>query len=222
MFYTLPQISQCFTPPNFDVKINNLPALENNFITFGCVNKLSKVNDEVINLWSKILLSVENSKLIIKNKNLENKKIFSTMIEKFNERNVKKNRLILLGESNTRKELLEVYNKIDIALDPFPFQGNTSTCESIWMGVPVITLKGDRYLSHFGESINSNLNMNNWIAKNYEEYISIAIKFSSDLNELSKIRMNLRKKTLNSPVCDSVRFSNQFSKMLWDVWRKDS
>jgi len=214
----LPQISQCFTPPNFDVKINNLPALENNFITFGCVNKLSKVNDEVINLWSKILLSVENSKLIIKNKNLENKKIFSNMIEKFNERNVKKNRLILLGESNTRKELLEAYNKIDIALDPFPFQGNTSTCESIWMGVPVITLKGDRYLSHFGESINSNLNMNNWIAKNYKEYISIAIKFSSDLNELSKIRMNLRKKALQSPVFDASLFASHFSDMLWSIW----
>ena len=129
-----------------------------------------------------------------------------------------KNRLILLGESNTRKELLEVYNKIDIALDPFPFQGNTSTCESIWMGVPVITLKGDRYLSHFGESINSNLNMNNWIAKNYEEYISIAIKFSSDLNELSKIRMNLRKKALQSPVFDASLFASHFSDMLWSIW----
>ena len=68
---------------------------------------------------------------------------------------IEKNRLILLGESKTRKELLEIYNQIDISLDPFPFQGNTSTIEAIWMGVPVITLKGDRFLFHFGESINS-------------------------------------------------------------------
>ena len=100
---------------------------------------------------------------------------------------VKKDRLILKGKSNTRRELLETYNEIDIALDPFPFQGNTSTEEAVWMGVPVVTLKGNRYLSHFGESINSNLNMSNWIAENYEDYILKAKKFSSDINELSKI-----------------------------------
>ena len=68
--YRLPEISQCFTPPDFDVKINNLPASKNNFITFGCINKLSKINDDIIALWSKVLLSIPNSKLILKNKNL--------------------------------------------------------------------------------------------------------------------------------------------------------
>ena len=96
---------------------------------------------------------------------------------------IDKKRLILEGRSVTRKELLEVYNRIDIALDAFPFQGNTTTCEAVWMGVPVLTLKGDRYLFHFGESINSNLGMKNWIANDYEEYISKAIKFSSYLNK---------------------------------------
>ena len=134
----------------------------------------------------------------------------------------KKDQLILIGSSKTRKELLKFYNQIDISLDPFPFQGYTSTCESVWMGVPVIVLKGNRYLFHAGESINSNLNMIDWIAKDQEEYISKTINFSSDLNSLSKIRMNLRKKTLTSPVCDSVRFSNQFSQKLWDIWTQDS
>ena len=126
----------------------------------------------------------------------------------------------MLGESKTRKELLEIYNQIDISLDPFPFQGNTSTIEAIWMGVPVITLKGDRFLFHFGESINSNLNMHDWIAKNKEEYISKTIKFSSDLKDLSVLRMNLRDTIINSPVFDAKRFSNYFSQMLWDMWKK--
>ena len=153
----LPEISQCFTPPNFDIKISNLPALKNNYITFGCFNKLSKVNSKVITLWSKILLSIPNSKILLKNKDLDNKKIFENICQSFKKEKINKDRLILLGESKTRRELLETYNKIDIALDPFPFQGNTSTCESAWMGVPVISLKGNRSCSRMSHSINLNL-----------------------------------------------------------------
>ena len=215
----LPEISQCFTPPDFDLKIENLPAIKNNFITFGCVNKLAKVNDDVIALWSKILLSVPNSKLLLKNKLLNSKEIIDTTIQRFKKQNVKKEQLILEGESKTRKELLNIYNKIDIALDPFPFQGNTTSIEALWMGVPIITLKGNRYISHFGESINSNLNMSNWIAENYADYILKAKKFSSDINELSKIRTSLRQSCLQSPVFDSKRFSKHFDQMLWKIWK---
>jgi len=216
--YRLPEISQCFTIPTFDIKINELPALKNNFITFGCINKLSKINDEVILLWTKILLSIPNAQLIIKNKNLQNKNIANSIIQKFENQNISKKRIIFIGESKTRKESLETYNKIDIALDPFPYQGNTTTCESVWMGVPVLTLKGNRYLFHFGESINSNINMNDWIAKNKKEYISKAIKFSSNIEELSHIRTNLRKKALLSPAFDAQRFAKQFDDMLWKMW----
>ena len=215
----LPEISQCFTPPDFDLKIENLPAIKNNFITFGCVNKLAKVNDDVIALWSKILLSVPNSKLLLKNKLLNSKEIIDTTIQRFKKQNVKKEQLILEGESKTRKELLNIYNKIDIVLDPFPFQGNTTSIEAVWMGVPIITLKGNRYISHFGESINSNLNMSNWIAENYEDYILKAKKFSSDINELSKIRTSLRQNCLQSPIFDSKRFSKHFDQMLWKIWK---
>ena len=216
--FRLPEISQCFTPPNFDIKINDLPALKNNYVTFGCFNKISKINSNVIALWSKILLSIPNSKIILKNKDLDNKKIFTNISQSFEKYNVKKNRIILLGESKTRRELLEVYNKVDISLDPFPFQGNTSSCESVWMGVPVIVLKGNRYLFHFGESINSNLNMENWIAKNEEEYVSKAVKFSSELQDLSKIRKSLRGQALDSPIFNAPRFASHFSKMLWNMW----
>ena len=216
----LPEISQCFTPPDFDVEIKSLPAIKNNFITFGCLNKLTKVNNDVITLWSKILSSIPNSKLLLKSWELTQQKFLEKTLERFKKCNINKNRLILQGKSKTRKELLEVYNEIDICLDPFPFQGNTSTCESVWMGVPVITLKGDRYLFHFGESINSNLNMYDWIAKNEKEYVSIALKFSSNLDELSKIRMSLRKKALQSPVFDAPRFAEYLSKIFWKMWEE--
>jgi len=220
--YRLPEISQCFTTPDFEIKVSELPLLKNQFVTFGSVNKLTKVNDDVVKLWSKILLSIPNSKLILKNNHLDNKKILEKTLLRFKKNNVDENRLLLLGHSKTRKELLETYNKIDIALDPFPFQGNTTTCESIWMGVPVLTLKGDRYLFHFGESINSNLDMQDWIAKDCNDYINKAINFSSKTDHLSKVRKNLREKCLKSPVFDQVRFAEYFSNMLWEMWKNFS
>ena len=218
--YRLPEISQCFTPPDFNVLVNDLPALKNNYITFGCMNKLTKVNDDVIKLWSKILLAIPKSKLFLKNKDLDHKKTVNDIIDRFEKNNISKEKLIFEGKSKTRKELLETYNKIDIALDPFPFQGNTTSIEAIWMGVPVMVLKGDRFIFHFGESINSNLNMNDWIAENKEDYVSKAIKFSSNLKELSNIRSSLRNQALQSPVFNPINFSNYFDKMLWEFWNK--
>ena len=214
----LPEISQCLTVPEFELDVSDLPAKKNNFITFGSFNQLSKINNEVISLWSDILLSVKNSKLFLKSQELSNKKILEDLKEKFKKFQINHDRLILEGKSKSRKEVLETYRRVDISLDPFPFQGNTSTCESIWMGVPVLTLKGNRYLFHFGESINSNLNMKEWIADNKENYLEKAIKFSSDLENLSKIRMRLREEALISPVFDSNRFSKHFGKLLWKIW----
>ncbi len=216
--FRLPEISQCFTPPNFDVKINNLPALKNNFITFGCINKFSKINEDVIELWSKILNSVPNSKIILKCKEFDNKEIYEGTLYKFKKHKVKKENLILYGKLSSREEVFKIYNKIDISLDPFPYQGHTSSIESSYMGVPVLTLKGNRYLSRFGESINYNLNMREWIAENKEDYISKAIKFSSNIENLSYMRKNLRHNILKSPICDAPRFAKNFSSMLWEVW----
>ena len=214
----LPEISQCLTIPEFDLEVSDLPAKKNNFITFGCFNQFAKINEEVISLWSKILLSIKNSKLFLKTQELSNKKFSEEVLNRFKKFNINPDRLVLEGKSKTRKEVLETYRQIDISLDPFPFQGNTSTCESVWMGVPVLTLKGDRYLFHFGESINSNLNMKDWIADNKDDYFKKTVQFSSDLCRLAKIRMNLRKEALLSPVFDSSRFSKHFSEMLWDMW----
>ena len=215
----LPKASQCFTPPDFDLQTGTLPAIKNNFITFGCINKLSKINDEVIDLWSKILLLIPKSKLLLKNKVLDNKTAFNNIVKKFEKNKVKKEQLILEGESKNRKELLITYNKIDIALDPFPFQGNTTSIEAIWMGVPVITLKGNRYLFHFGESINSNLKMINWVANTKDDYILKAKNFSSDLKNLEKTRLILREIFYQSPLFDAKSFCEDFNNMLWKIWK---
>lgn len=119
-----------------------------------------------------------------------------------------------------RSELLASYNRVDIALDPFPCPGGTTTVEALWMGVPVLTKCGDRFLSHMGESILHNTNQSDWIANDDEEYIRKAVKFSSDLDSLAKLRTGLREQVLASPVFDSSRFARHFEEAMWGMWRE--
>ena len=215
----MPKVSQSLSIPDYNLQPSDLPAKKNKFITFGCFNQYAKINNKVIELWSKILKAVKNSKLILKSAEFSNNKVSQNILDKFKKFGINQNRVILKGKSDNRKEVLETYNLIDICLDPFPFQGNTSTCESVWMGVPVLTLKGNRYLYRFGESINLNLEMKDWIASTKEDYIKKAITFSADIEKLSEIRNGLRKKSLSSPVFDSDEFSKDFSEMLSDLWK---
>jgi len=218
--FILPNIWICFTAPEVEVKINELPAIKKKYITFGSFNNLSKINEKVVFLWSKILKAVPKSKLFLKSNVFNDSYFKKLIINNFEKNDVSKDSIILEGRSS-RNEYLDCYNKIDIALDPFPWSGGISTFEAIWMGVPVLTKKGDnRFVSHQTESINYNSGMSDWVAKDENEYLSKAIKFSSDINELEKIRKNLRKKTLKLPSFDTFLFAEQFDKALWKIWNK--
>ena len=216
--FLLPNIWMCFTVPEIEVKIKELPAINNKYITFGSFNNLSKINEEVVSLWSRILKAVPKSKIFLKSHVLNDscfKKLISNYFEK---NNINIDSLILEGRSS-RNEYLDCYNKIDIALDPFPWSGGISTFEAIWMGVPVLTKKGhNKFVSHQTESINHNSGMSDWIAKDENEYLAKAIKFASDVNELAKIRKNLRQKTLKSPSFNTFLFAEEFHKALWKIW----
>ena len=114
---------------------------------------------------------------------------------------------------------METYNKIDISLDTFPYSGATTNFESVWMGVPVLVLKGKKFISRCGESINHNLGMSGWIAKNDEDFISKAVSISSDYEQLSDLRCKLRYKALNSPLFDNKKFAKNFHESLWKMWK---
>jgi len=219
--WRLPETYLCFTPPEIELKIEELPALKNGYITFGCFNNLSKINEKVIELWSKILLNIENSKILIKAKQLNDKSTVNALLNKFNNYNVASERIIIEGFTN-RIEYLNSYNRVDIALDPFPFPGGTTSVEGLWMGVPVITKKGTRFISHNGETIAINSGQSMWLAKDDQEYLDKAIYFSSDLNILSQIRNNLRRKVLSSPLMDAKRFTLNFENAIEKMWKKDS
>jgi predicted O-linked N-acetylglucosamine transferase (SPINDLY family) len=124
-----------------------------------------------------------------------------------------------LEGSSPREDLLKTYNKIDISLDPFPYSGGTTNFESVWMGVPILTLKGKKFISRCGESVNHNLGMSDWIARDEDNFVSKASVFCSDLNKLSDLRACLRQKALNSPLFDSKKFAEDFHEALWKMWK---
>ena len=216
--FILPNIWICFTAPEYEVKIKEPPAIKNKYITFGSFNNLSKINEEVVFLWSKILKAVPKSKFFLKSHVFNDSYFKKIIINNFEKNNVSKDSIILEGRSS-RKEYLDCYNKIDIALDPFPWSGGISTFEAIWMGVPVLTKKGhNKFVSHQTESINHNSGMSDWIAKDENEYLSKAVKFSSNINELKKIRKNSREIILKLPSFNTFLFAEEFDKALWKIW----
>jgi predicted O-linked N-acetylglucosamine transferase (SPINDLY family) len=187
----------------------NTPALINKFITFGSFNNLNKINENVIKVWSSILAKVEKSKLFIKTSQLKHDIAKIALIKRFEKFNIGLDRLIL-EESSPRLDLLKSYNRIDIALDTFPYSGGTTSFETSWMCVPLLTLQGSRFISNCGVSINKNLKMDDWIANNEFEYINKAINFSKNIDQLDKIRFYLRNNSRKSILFDSETFYRDF------------
>ena len=215
--FQLPNIWTCFSIPDVDIKLEKLPAIKNGYITFGSFNNLLKVNNNVIALWSKILKTITKSKIFLKTKELNKMYKKEMVINNFKKNNISSDSIILEGAS-PRNELLASYNKVDIALDTFPWSGGTTSFESIWMSTPVLTKKGYNFISRTTESINTNVGMSNWIANDDNEYVTKAIEFSANLKKLSKIKKNLRLVALDSSLFNTSLFAEQFNNALWKMW----
>ncbi len=219
--WQLPESFLCFTEPHVNIDVGPLPAHNNHKVTFGCFNKIARINDKVIITWSKILHAVPNSILFLKDKNFDLLSVRNSFYNRFKLHGIKKERLIFEGLS-PRSEYFAAYNRVDIALSPFPYGGGTTSVEGLWMGVPVITMKGHHFLSHLGESIAINTGLNKWIASDEEDYINKALKFSSDLEGLKKLRSRLRSDVISSPLFDAERFGNFFEEALKGMWEEKS
>ncbi len=217
--WRMPETRLCFSPPKVNINVTKLPALENGYITFGCFNNFSKINDEVISLWSQILLNIPNSKIIFKNNQIKESSECNRLIEQFQNNDINNERIIL-EKSESRSKYFYAYNKIDVSLDPFPFPGGVISIESLWMGVPVLTLSGDFFLSRQGEGILINAGLNDWVSKNKKEYVIKAEKLTSKLNKLALLRSGLRNQVLNSPLFDASRFAKNFEEALWGMWQR--
>tara|TARA_B100000795_G_scaffold52933_1_gene34707 strand:- start:73 stop:1755 length:1683 start_codon:yes stop_codon:yes gene_type:complete len=210
----LPNIWNCHSGLGISRIETPAPLIKNKHITFGSFNNAFKISDEVISVWSKILKSINNSKLIIKSSFNYSDKILK---EKF-EKNQIFNQITFLDKTNSFEEHINEYKKIDIALDTFPYNGVTTSFEAIWMSVPVLTLKGFNPNSRAGESINKNLNMNYLIADNKDEYVLKAVELSKNFEKVIEIRKYLFAKALASNLFNDKKFSKEFYENLEKIY----
>lgn len=214
----LPNIWNCHSGFSILRKENPAPLINNNHITFGSFNNTNKISDEVVSVWSNILKSTNNSRLIIKSSHVYSDEILK---EKF-EKNKVLNQIIFLDKKSSFKEHIDEYKKIDLALDTFPYNGVTTSFEAIWMGVPILTLKGFNPNSRAGESINKNLNMNYLIADNKDEYLLKAIELSKNFEKVIEIRKNIFDKALESNLFNDKKFSKEFYESLEKIYLNHS
>lgn len=213
----LPFTRLCFTVPDDPIAVSPLPAGANGFVTFGCFNNLSKLSDPVIELWAEILAAVPGSRLMLKARQLGEASVRAALVKRFVACGVSQGRLILEPPS-TRREYLRAFQKIDIALDPFPYTGGTTTVESLWMGVPVMTLAGDTLLGRQGVGILANVGLADWIASSRDDYKRRAVAFAGDSARLALLRAGLRDRVVQSPLCDAMRFATDFGAALRSIW----
>lgn len=214
--WRLPDSYLCFTPPSFDIEAGSLPACSNEFITFGCFNKISRMTDEVVAVRAEILRRIPDSKLFLKDKQLANEDCRQQVASRFATHGISAHRLILEGSEN-REQYLRCYNRIDIGLSPFPYGGGTTVAESLWMGTPVIVRKGGHFLSHIGESILNAAGLSDWVAGSNDDFVNKAIEFSENIGRLTELQQNLRKQVLSSPLCDAKRFAKNFERAAWGM-----
>ncbi len=220
----LPNSFLCYRPPS-DLEIkrcDSLPARKNGCITFGSFNHVNKINRNLISTWSEILKSVDGSHLILKNSVFSDSKVQQYYLQLFKKCGIGTSRIQFLTRINSIEKHLESYNSIDIALDTFPYNGTTTTCEALWMGVPVLSLIGDRHASRVGNSLLSQVGLVDWVADSEADYIEKANFFASDISNLEKLRNGLRGKLLSSSLCDAKLVTSDLESAYMDMIKEQN
>ena len=214
----LSEIWNCHSGFEFDRKLLETPVKLNKYITFGSFNNFLKISNEVLEVWSEILKKTKNSKLILKSSLNVNNNIIYEKFEKFGVHNS-----IKIYESSNFKDIkdhINLYKKIDIALDTFPYNGVTTTFEALWSGVPVISMKGYNMNSRCGESILKNGKIDSLISENKKDYITKALYYSKNIDKLEELRLKIFNNILNSPLFNSKKFSIEYQNKLLSVYNR--
>ncbi len=220
----LPQGFLCYQPPADAPEVGLSPFTNNGYITFGSFNNLAKITPAVVSAWAAILKKLPNARLLIKTHSFADpgtREIYQTL---FNDAGVDAGRVELRGPANTTPYHLSMYGEIDIALDPFPYNGTTTTCEALWMGVPVMVVAGETHAGRVGVSLLSQVGLDEYIAGNVDEYISKAVQLAEHVVTVQHSRKALRDRVANSALCDAESFTHALEKIyrkMWYEWCKN-
>lgn len=210
----------CYTPPADAPEVALSPVERNGYVTFGSFNRSAKISPKIANTWGEILRRVPHSRLVIKQMNFREQGSLEIFISFLRNAGISLERIITLPYMASVAEHLGMYNSIDISLDTFPYNGTTTTCESLWMGVPVVTLLGDRHASRVGASILAGLGMNEFVADSESNYVDAAVMLANDRERLRDLRYSLRRRIQASPLVDAKLFSRQMEEAYRRMWHK--
>ncbi|MBI5658775.1 MAG: tetratricopeptide repeat protein [Nitrosomonadales bacterium] len=213
----LPDSLCCYRPTGDMPEVAPLPALQNGYITFGSLNNFNKVSDQCIELWSALLRAVPTSRLLMLT--VPEGTAREQLIGKFAGLGISAERLELHGKFPSR-EFHQMFRRVDIALDPFPVTGGTTTCETLWMGVPVIVLVGQRYISRVGYSFLSAAGLRDFAAHTHEDYIKVATRMGGNIPLLAEIHDGLRARMAASPLCGEAAFTRNLENAYREMWAK--
>jgi predicted O-linked N-acetylglucosamine transferase (SPINDLY family) len=207
----------CYDPPVEAPAVGPLPAQERGFVTFGCFNNAAKLTPEVIALWAEVVKAVPGARLLLAAAALGGAAVRARIASAFAAAGGDPERLEFEGALPWTR-LLDLYNRVDIALDPFPYSGGLTTCEALWMGVPVVTLPGETFASRHSFSHLSNVGLSETVARDRQHYVYIAARLAGDMHYLAAIRGGLRDQMAHSPLCDGPRFARKLMELLRSVW----
>lgn len=216
----LPHGFHCYRPPEAAPEPGPLPAAASERATFGCFNNLAKVSPAALALWSEVLARVPGSRLLIKSRALADPAVRARLLAEFAGRGIAPQRLELLGWTATLAEHFATYRRVDIALDSFPYAGTTTTLEALWMGVPVVTLRGETHAARVGASLLTHAGFPQWIAEGEAEYAAKAAALAGDLAALAGVRASLRVRLQASPLLDCARFAQELEAQYRGIWKE--
>jgi predicted O-linked N-acetylglucosamine transferase (SPINDLY family) len=216
----LPRGFLTYQPPLEGPEINTLPALASGHITFGSFNNAAKLNETVIALWAQILSVLPRARLILKAAQLGDATTAERFRARFAEHGITPARVQTLGAYAAEHDHLKAYHGIDIALDPFPYNGTTTTCEALWMGVPVITLAGQTHAGRVGVSLLTQAGLHDLITESPEHYLALAVDLAHDLQRLQGLRGKLRERLAASALCDAKGFTRALEEAYRGMWVK--
>jgi predicted O-linked N-acetylglucosamine transferase (SPINDLY family) len=208
----LPHTFLCYTPPGKSPEIETTANRNSGQIIFGSFNNRTKITPEVVKAWAKILTQVPDGRIILKSWAFADPETRKILIDLFVENGVERGRIELVSRIPSMFDHLQLYNRIDIGLDTFPYNGTTTTCEALWMGVPVITLAGKTHRSRVGASLLSNVGLEEFIAESVEDYVEKGVSLANNVKKRKSIHRDLRSWMARSLLMDSARFIRSLEK----------
>ncbi|MEO8153085.1 MAG: tetratricopeptide repeat protein [Rhizobacter sp.] len=219
--WRLPQTRLCFTPPvdGSTPDVSPLPALQRGYLTFGCFQRLPKINDAVLALWGKVFEALPTAHLLLQSVQTGYPKAVEQTLARLAQVGISADRVTIRGPVD-RNLYLQSYTEVDIVLDTFPFTGGTTTCEALWMGVPTVTLAGDTMIARQGVAMMAAGGLPDWVADSPDDYVKKAVAFASDVTKLARLRSSLRESIQRTALFDVRLFAERLEGAIEGIWQE--